>query len=168
MKKTLTTVVMLLVITFCLKAQFTTEEEYNWMTKGYEVMISSGLDMKKGYYFDDTQEESYYGKNYTCTYKFLRRDKDKSLAGIIIVVKPNSTSMTTRYYGLPIGEWNPPSKIGDMEMPAYYLESQFMSKFLASLPTGDSSVGVDFYKSFWSLFAKISMMYLPKTVTPGK
>ena len=27
----------------------TSEEEYNYLTKGYKVQIESGLDMKKGY-----------------------------------------------------------------------------------------------------------------------
>ena len=31
----------------------TTEEEYNYITKGYKIQISSGLDMKKGYTFKD-------------------------------------------------------------------------------------------------------------------
>ncbi len=31
----------------------TTLEEYNYVTKGYKVQIESGLDMKKGYKFED-------------------------------------------------------------------------------------------------------------------
>ena len=31
----------------------TTLEEYNYVTKGYKVQIESGLDMKKGYTFED-------------------------------------------------------------------------------------------------------------------
>ncbi len=31
----------------------TTQEEYNYITKGYKVQIESGLDMKKGYSFVD-------------------------------------------------------------------------------------------------------------------
>jgi hypothetical protein len=31
----------------------TTLEEYNYVTKGYKVQVESGLDMKKGYKFDD-------------------------------------------------------------------------------------------------------------------
>ena len=31
----------------------TTLEEYNYVTKGYKVQIESGLDMKKGYRFED-------------------------------------------------------------------------------------------------------------------
>jgi hypothetical protein len=38
---------------FFSKSQNTTEEEYNWMNKGYKVMITSGLDMKRGYFFDE-------------------------------------------------------------------------------------------------------------------
>ncbi len=31
----------------------TTLEEYNYVTKGYKVQVESGLDMKKGYRFED-------------------------------------------------------------------------------------------------------------------
>ena len=31
------------------KTSVTTEEEYNYITKGYQIQLSSGLDMKKGY-----------------------------------------------------------------------------------------------------------------------
>ncbi|MFZ1665323.1 MAG: hypothetical protein WAU08_07975 [Flavobacteriales bacterium] len=31
----------------------TTEEEYNYLTKGYAIQVASGLDMKRGYTFAD-------------------------------------------------------------------------------------------------------------------
>ena len=34
-------------------SQGTTEEEFNFITKGYKIQIESGLDMKKGYTFED-------------------------------------------------------------------------------------------------------------------
>ena len=34
----------------------TTEEEYNYITKGYKVQFESGLDMKKGYILKDMGE----------------------------------------------------------------------------------------------------------------
>lgn len=35
----------------------TTLEEYNYITKGYKVQIESGLDMKKGYLFEDVYSQ---------------------------------------------------------------------------------------------------------------
>lgn len=43
----------------------TTEEEYNYLTKGYKVQIESGLDMKKGYEFKDLAND------YTQFYKTI-------------------------------------------------------------------------------------------------
>jgi len=41
-------------LTICSKSfSQTTQEEYNYVTKGYKVQIESGLDMKKGYSFVD-------------------------------------------------------------------------------------------------------------------
>lgn len=31
----------------------TSEEEYNYLSKGYKIQLESGLDMKKGYYIED-------------------------------------------------------------------------------------------------------------------
>lgn len=43
-----------LVIAFnCASYAQTTEEEYNYITKGYQVQLESGLDMKKGYTLTD-------------------------------------------------------------------------------------------------------------------
>ncbi|WP_421799825.1 hypothetical protein [Haliscomenobacter sp.] len=41
----------LILIAFCSIsfAQGTTQEEYNYVTKGYKIQQESGLDMKKGY-----------------------------------------------------------------------------------------------------------------------
>ncbi len=35
----------------------TTLEEYNYVTKGYHVQLTSGLDMKKGYEFEDIDKK---------------------------------------------------------------------------------------------------------------
>ena len=43
----------------------TTEEEYNYLTKGYKIQVESGLDMKKGYSLIDmgTYQLSFKGEN---------------------------------------------------------------------------------------------------------
>ncbi len=44
-------------IIFCIASFITlgqtTETEYNYVTKGYKIQLESGLDMKKGYRFED-------------------------------------------------------------------------------------------------------------------
>jgi len=48
MKKTIFAVVFFFITVVFVKAQ-TTQEEYNYVTKGYKTQVESGLDMKKGY-----------------------------------------------------------------------------------------------------------------------
>lgn len=43
---------VVIVCSFRARSQ-TTLEEYNYVTKGYKVQLESGLDMKKGYRFED-------------------------------------------------------------------------------------------------------------------
>jgi len=44
---------LVVVIMSCRGYAQTTLEEYNYVTKGYKVQLESGLDMKKGYRFED-------------------------------------------------------------------------------------------------------------------
>ncbi|CAN1538558.1 hypothetical protein MCETHM1_01661 [Flavobacteriaceae bacterium] len=60
----------------------TSIDEYNYMTKGYGVTISSGLDIKKGYQIKDLT--TYNTASYTFDYKLLIREADNSLAGVIL------------------------------------------------------------------------------------
>lgn len=62
---------------FFIKAQ-TTQEEYNYLTKGYKVQMESGLDMKKGYTLEDLGDWSYaHGTEIRkCTFKSLIREND--------------------------------------------------------------------------------------------
>jgi hypothetical protein len=43
----------------------TTQEEYNYVTKGYKVQVESGLDMKKGYIIKDLDMVSQTASNGT-------------------------------------------------------------------------------------------------------
>jgi len=147
-------------------AQNTTEEEYNWMSKGYSVMLSSGLDMKKGYYFDDNHEKSESISNYLFTYKFLRREKDKSLAGIVIIAK-SSSSGRTYFYGLPIGSWEAESNDSDGKnmyvIPAHYSQSDYIQNFLVSINELDCTMTRAFFATLWNVVSEISMRYVPNT-----
>jgi hypothetical protein len=72
----------------------TTEEEYNYMTKGYRVQIESGLDMKKGYSFQDIG--SVTRTRYDFQFKALMRDAKKELAGIMVITHSGVSGKT--YY----------------------------------------------------------------------
>lgn len=170
--KTTLTIIFSAIFYSFIVAQNTTIEEYNWMSKGYKTMISSGLDMKKGYYFDDANEYAdevtitgiISNSNYSFTYKFLRRTKDKTLAGIVIILK-SSVSGNTYYYGLPIGDLLKTDVRSDDGTPTGaflvdYLESEYMQNFLSSIKDLDSSAQSAFLTSLFRLTAQNSMLYL--------
>ena len=74
----------------------TTEEEYNYLTKGYKIQAESGLDMKKGYKIQDMGEwkEGSYGFQF----KALIREQADELAGILVIVKSDTWSGVNTYY----------------------------------------------------------------------
>lgn len=79
----------------------TTEEEYNYLTKGYKIQLESGLDMKKGYILKDMGEweEGSYGFKF----KALIREEADELAGILVMAKSDSwTGISTYYLCIPI------------------------------------------------------------------
>ena len=61
----------------------TTLEEYNYMTKGYKIQISSGLDMKKGYSVENITK--YSTASYDFDFKNLLRETTNTTAGIIVI-----------------------------------------------------------------------------------
>jgi len=84
-------------------AQNTTQEEYNFMTKGYQQLLESGLDMKKGYALVDTMAFTAQEGKYEIVFMNLLRQKNKSLAGTIAVV--NSKVWGKRYFlGIPAAQ----------------------------------------------------------------
>lgn len=83
----------------------TTEEEYNYVTKGYQVQIESGLDMKKGYTFKDL---GYWSLKYDdgsrgFSFKGLYRGADtKPCAIMAIYQKKDGEKITYKeYYCIP-------------------------------------------------------------------
>lgn len=96
--KTLTLVILLALAQISF-SQNTTQEEYNFMTKGYKTLIDQGLDMKKGYYLGFKWVDNEW-TNYKFTFLELRRETDKSLAGTIIKAYSKSSG-NTYYYGIP-------------------------------------------------------------------
>lgn len=85
--------------------QNTTQEEYNFMTKGYKQLLESGLDMKKGYVLSDTAAFTTSEGKYEIIFMNLLRQKDKSLAGTIAII--DSKVWSKRYYlGIPAAQAN--------------------------------------------------------------
>jgi len=79
----------------------TSEEEYNYLTKGYKIQLESGLDMKKGYILKDMGEweEGSYGFKF----KALIREEAEEIAGILVIAKSDSwTGVSTYYLCIPI------------------------------------------------------------------
>jgi hypothetical protein len=71
----------------------TTEEEFNYLTKGYKIQLESGLDMKKGYTIKDygTWGTKYTDFERNATFKGLFRDgEDKPCAVLMIFKKTNN------------------------------------------------------------------------------
>lgn len=72
----------------------TSQEEYNYITKGYKVQIESGLDMKKGYSFEDidlrkTSERTAQLKAF---YKTKEGNKKELVAYMIIYTRSGKAS----------------------------------------------------------------------------
>ena len=84
-------------------SQGTTQEEYNFMTKGYQQLLESGLDMKKGYALVDTVAFTVQDGKYEIIFMNLLRQKNKSLAGTIAIV--TSKVWGRKYYlGIPAAQ----------------------------------------------------------------
>ena len=103
--KNVFTIILLFGLIIC-KAQ-TTQEEYNYITKGYAVQIESGLDMKKGYTFVD------YGKwglthgdeHRECIFKGLvRAGQVKPCAIMMIYRRTDVTNGVAWYICIPSPE----------------------------------------------------------------
>lgn len=76
----------------------TTQEEYNYVTKGYKVQLESGLDMKKGYTLKHLGEwEQKKGtENRKCEFKGLIKQGQTKPSAIMMIYKrtdiPNGAS----------------------------------------------------------------------------
>lgn len=114
MKTRITTfsILVILFLTINLNAQ-TTEEEYNFITKGYKVQLESGLDMKKGYVLKDLGTHSLnFGSEGTreAEFKGLYKTVDNKLCAIMLIYRRPSTNYV-EYFCIPSSDapqsiWN--------------------------------------------------------------
>ena len=125
---------VLLCFGFQLKAQInynleqkpTTEEEYNYLTKGYKIQIENGLDMKKGYSLVDISPEDGFGVRFespqkgtiirSVNYKALIREGDKKPCAILCIMQRKDTGYT-EYLCIPSA--NASAEMWDKTMRAY-------------------------------------------------
>ena len=99
----------------------TTEEEYNYLTKGYQAQVSEGLDMKKGYHFKEMG--SMRQSNYEFTMKLLIRESTNEIGGILVITKslvwnktyylciPHGNQALVNRYWADLNAWDRPISI---------------------------------------------------------
>ncbi len=83
----------------------TTEEEYNYMLKGYKSAMEQGLDLKKGYETKETSEIKSSGGDYTFYFTILKRTSDDSYAGIMVKAVSHSWD-NTYWYAIPFNNYD--------------------------------------------------------------
>jgi hypothetical protein len=81
-------------------SQNITQDELNFMSKGFFQMQQAGLDMKKGYYLADTAEFTVQERKYSFQFFNMRREKNKSLAGTIVIARSHVWAKDY-YIGIP-------------------------------------------------------------------
>ena len=91
----------------------TTQEEFNYITKGFKVQEESGLDMKKGYSFVELGD---WGLNSgaekrKCIFKGLVRQGQTKPCAIMMIYKRNTENPTAPTYYLCIPSTNSPEEI---------------------------------------------------------
>lgn len=99
MKKLLSILILSFFVKFSF-AQGTTQEEYNYITKGYKVQIESGLDMKKGYSLTDMGSWSLTSGNEkrVCEFKGLIRGNETSPSAVMMIYKRTDIPNGAVYY----------------------------------------------------------------------
>jgi hypothetical protein len=78
----------------------TTETEYNYVTKGYKIQISSGLDMKAGYSLEDIEVVTI--GTYIYEIKALVRSEKQEIAALMVITKSTAWG-NTYYFCIPNG-----------------------------------------------------------------
>ena len=101
-----TVMAILATIVLCSVQAFsqTTLEEYNYVTKGYKIQFEGGLDMKKGYRFEEVTQHNtksaFLGVMRNTTFKALFRDGETKPCALLCVFSKSSVRGTD-YICLP-------------------------------------------------------------------
>lgn len=78
----------------------TTQEEYNYLTKGYKIQVESGLDVKKGYTIKDLGN---WGLNSgsesrSCEFKALIRQGQTTPCAVLLIYKRTDIAEGIKHY----------------------------------------------------------------------
>jgi hypothetical protein len=107
----------------------TTEEEYNYMSKGYKIQIESGLDMKNGYTVGRKLEIKVGA--YSFEYTTLLNVADSIPTNVGYIIKAVSTAWgNTYWYCLPLNN------------------AELLNKMQTQISTLDSTMSSAFFKSY--------------------
>jgi hypothetical protein len=110
MKKLMLLIATTILIAYSTKSysQVTTEEEYNYVIKGYQAQVEGGLDMKTGYILKDIGEWAALYTDGTRGFKFigLYRAADTKPCAIMAVYqkKDNGKLSYQEYYCIPTSD----------------------------------------------------------------
>ena len=116
----------------------TSLEEYNYMTKGFQIQKSSGLDMKNGYNLNNIANIT--KGNYSFSFNALIRTEKKELAGILIIAN-SQVSGRNYYLGMPVNN------------------SQLQLDFENDIRNWDESMTTAYAQSLSELYSKTAMNY---------
>jgi len=97
---------LIITILFSITSSFgqTTQEEYNYITKGYKVQLESGLDMKKGYSFADLGNSAVTSGTEKRTTEFkalLKEGQSKPVAIMMIYRRTDISNGAVMYVCIP-------------------------------------------------------------------
>jgi hypothetical protein len=78
----------------------TTQEEFNYITKGYKIQVESGLDMKKGYSLTDLGDWGLINgsENRTCEFKGLVKQGQIKPCAIMMIYKRTDIANGANFY----------------------------------------------------------------------
>lgn len=84
-----------------IKKGITSEEEFNYMSKGYKTQLESGLDMKNGYSVDNGQNIESGAYSFTFIKLFKNVSNDITNVGTIVKAKSNNYG-NTYWFCIPV------------------------------------------------------------------
>lgn len=110
----------------------TTQEEYNYVTKGYKIQLESGLDTKKGYVIKDIAFDK-INPSYSFEFKFLIRESTQEIACIMVIAK-SITWGNTYYLCIP-----------------NYIDSILYNQYLSAVSAWDKPMILEYYRAYTSI-----------------
>lgn len=85
----------------------TTQEEYNYATKGLKAQYANGLDMKKGYTIELYYQSEKNSSNWLYSYYLLKKDGETKPVAIVLVSGESLNSAGTMFFCIPSYDASP-------------------------------------------------------------